>query len=97
MNYLVKISATKYYSNFIESGVVYDRSIELLDNYTLKLVRTEEADTVYRRYEYILERVGWDTDADLHDNGSGCNAGFGAFVAILIMFPAIKATWRKKV
>jgi len=96
MNYLVKNSDTEYHSSYSEDGVTYYRSVVLLDSYTLKLVRTEDEDTVYRRYEYILDRVGWDIDAEPDDNSSGCNAGFGAFVAMALILPAIMAARRIK-
>ena len=97
MDYLVKISETEYRSNFTEDGITYERSIVLLDSYTLKLTRMEYDDTDYRRYEYTLERTGWDPFIDPDESGGGCNAmAANVWVsAWAVVFLAIQTVRRK--
>jgi len=98
MDYLVRISEMEYRSNYTEYGITYDRSIVLLDSYTLKIVRIEYDGTDYRRYEYILSRTAWDPLSDSEGDGGGCNAMAtnAWFGALALIFLAINAARRKK-
>ena len=97
IDYLVQNTEGNYSYNFTDNeGAIYSYSIVLLDSYTLRFTIIEELPGYgYWRYEYNLERTGWDPYYYLSEEEStGCDAGAGVWALVLIL-PIIKLVRRK--